>query len=178
MQGYFKNEAATREIMLGEWLRTGDIGRVTKEGLIYLTGRAKSVIVLDSGEKVYPDELEERFEEGGVVHDVCVIGRRTGRLLGERKVQVCAVVYPDPTVVRSRSRELGERLTPDLVQSWVQEEVERAQSGIAPFKRIGEVILTDQPLPRTDLHKVKRGSVKEHYSFDVDRLLTPADTLT
>ena len=177
MQGYYKNEAATRETMLGEWLRTGDIGRVTTEGLIYLTGRAKSVIVLDSGEKVYPDELEERFEEGGVVHDVCVTGHRIGRLLGERKMQVCAVVYPDPAVVRSRAREIGERLTPELVQGWVQEEVERAQDGIAPFKRIGEVILTDQPLPRTDLQKVKRGQIKEHYSFDLDRLLAPAEVL-
>lgn len=173
MQGYYKNESASRDTMLGEWLRTGDIGRVTKEGLIYLTGRAKSVIVLDSGEKVYPDEVEERFEEGGVVHDVCVIGHRTGHLLGERKTQVAAVVYPDPAVVRSRSREVGERLTPEMIQAWVQEEVERAQAGIAPFKRIGEVILTDQPLPRTDLHKVKRGQIREHYSFDLDRLLAP-----
>jgi long-chain acyl-CoA synthetase len=177
MQGYYKNESATRETMLGDWLRTGDIGRVSKEGLIYLTGRAKSVIVLDSGEKVYPDELEERFEEGGVVHDVCVIGRRTGRLLGERKMQVCAVVYPDPAVVRSRAREVGERLTPDLVESWVQEEVDRAQAGIAPFKRIGEVILTDQPLPRTDLQKVRRGQIREHYSFDLERLFAPAEVL-
>jgi long-chain acyl-CoA synthetase len=171
MQGYYRNEGATREVMLGEWLRTGDIGRVTGEGLIYLTGRAKSVIVLDSGEKVYPDELEERFEEGGVVHDVCVIGHRTGRLLGERKVQVAAVVYPDPAVVRSRAHEVGERLTPELIERWVREEVERAQAGIAPFKRISEVILTDQPLPRTDLHKVKRGQIREHYPFEVDRLL-------
>jgi long-chain acyl-CoA synthetase len=177
MQGYYKNEAATREVMLGEWLRTGDIGRVTKDGLIYLTGRAKSVIVLDSGEKVYPDELEERFEEGGVVHDVCVFGHRVGRLLGERKMQVSAVVYPDPAVVRSRSREVGERLTSGLIQGWVQEEVDRAQSGIAPFKRIGEVILTDQPLPRTDLHKVKRGQVRDHYPFDLEKLLAPAEEL-
>ena len=35
----------------------------------------------------------------------------------------------------------------------------------------GEVILTDAPLPRTDLKKVRRGQIREHYSFDLERLL-------
>ncbi len=86
-------------------------------------------------------------------------------------MQVSAVVYPDPLALQSRAREVGERLTPELVRRWVQQEVDAAQAAAAPYKRISEVILTDSPLPRTDLHKVKRGQVKEHYSFDLDRLL-------
>ncbi len=172
MHGYYKNEASTREAMLDDWLRTGDVGRIDRNGYIYLTGRAKSVIVLDSGEKVYPDELEERFEESALARDICIIGRRSGRLLGERKVQVCAVVHPDPIALRERARDSGERLTADLVRRWVQQEVERIQANVAPYKRVAEVILTDTALPRTDLRKVRRGSIKEHYSFDLDKLLS------
>jgi len=172
MHGYYKNEAATREAMLDDWLRTGDVGRIDRKGYVYLTGRAKSVVVLDSGEKVYPDELEERFEESPLARDVCVIGRRSGRLLGERKMQICAVVHPDPTALRDHARDVGERLTPELVRRWVQQEVDRVQADLAPYKRIAEVILTDTPLPRTDLRKVRRGSIREHCSFDLDKLLS------
>lgn len=172
MHGYYKNEAATREAMLDDWLRTGDVGRIDRHGYVYLTGRAKSVIVLDSGEKVYPDELEERFEASPLARDICVVGRRSGRLLGERKMQVCAVVHPDPTTLRDHARDVGERLTPELVRRWVQQEVDRVQADLAPYKRIAEVILTDTPLPRTDLRKVRRGNIREHYSFDLDKLLS------
>jgi long-chain acyl-CoA synthetase len=171
MHGYFKNEAATREVMLGDWLRTGDLGRIDRDGNIFLTGRAKSVIVLDSGEKVYPDEIEERFESQPLTRDVCILGRRPNRLLGDRKTQVVAVVYPDSLVLRERARESRERLTPDLVRRWVQQEVDVVQTNLAPFKRISEIILTDAPLPRTDLKKVRRGQIKDHYSFDLDKLL-------
>jgi long-chain acyl-CoA synthetase len=172
MPGYYKNEGATREVMLGDWLRTGDIGRIDREGYVYITGRAKSVIVLDSGEKVYPDEIEEHFENVALIRDTAVVGRRSGGLLGQKKIQVCAVVHPDPQVVRELARDQGERLTPELVRKWVQQEVNHVQDGLASYKRISEIVLTDTPLPRTDLRKVKRGAVKEHYSFDIDRLLS------
>ena len=42
---------------VGEWLRTGDVGTLDDEGNIWITGRSKYVIVLDSGEKVHPDEV-------------------------------------------------------------------------------------------------------------------------
>ena len=177
MSGYYKNEAATHEVKVGEWLRTGDIGRIDRQGNVYITGRAKSVIVLDSGEKVYPDEIEEHFADTPVMRDVCIIGKRPARLIGERKMQVAAVVYPDPVAMRDRARDAGERLTADFVRRLVQQEVDAVQANLAPFKRIGEVILTDAPLPRTDLKKVRRGQIREHYPFDVDRLVAGADEI-
>jgi long-chain acyl-CoA synthetase len=177
MSGYYKNETATHEVKVGEWLRTGDIGRIDKNGNIFITGRAKSVIVLDSGEKVYPDELEEHFADTPLVRDVCIIGKRPVRLIGERKMQVAAVIYPDPMALQDRARDTGERLTPDLVRRLVQTEVDAVQRNLAPFKRISEVVLCDSPLPRTDLKKVRRGQIREHYPFDLERLLAGADDL-
>jgi long-chain acyl-CoA synthetase len=171
MRGYYKNESATRDAMIGDWLRTGDLGRIDRDGNIYLTGRVKSVIVLDSGEKVYPDELEERFEGQELSRDVCIIGHRSNRILGDRKTQVVAIIHPDPAELRERARESRERLTPDLVRRWVQQEVDTVQMNLAPFKRIGEVVLSDTPLPRTDLKKIRRGQIKDHQTFDLDKLL-------
>ena len=61
------------------WLRTGDLGRIDPEGNIYLTGRSKYIIVLESGEKVHPDELEKRLTQSEVIEDICITGRKESR---------------------------------------------------------------------------------------------------
>lgn len=61
MLGYYKNPAATEAAFDGEWFRTGDIGSFDSEGHLRVHGRIKNVIVLPTGENVYPEELEEHL---------------------------------------------------------------------------------------------------------------------
>ncbi len=58
MKGYYKNEAATAEVIRNGWLHTGDLGRMDEEGYIFLTGRKKRMIIT-SGFNVYPQEVED-----------------------------------------------------------------------------------------------------------------------
>ncbi len=160
--GYWRAEEATRDIKLGEWLRTGDIGRIDDEGAVWITGRSKFVIVLESGEKVHPDEVEEKLEVSQVVSDIVVLGRK---LRG--KTQVMAVVYPDRDAVLERLA--GAPATEDAVRAIVEEGIRQQETDVAAFKRVVDVILTDEPLPRTPLRKVMRGHIRESYSFDPAR---------
>ncbi len=71
--GYLNNPAATAEVMDGEWFDTGDLASEDKNGEIHIHGRAKNVIVLDSGKNVYPDELEAEYLKIEGVKNVLVI---------------------------------------------------------------------------------------------------------
>jgi len=174
MQGYFQNEVATRNVFQNGWLRTGDVGRLDREGNLTITGRAKSVIVLPSGEKVYPDEIEGNFTECPLLRDICVLGRESD----QKQPQICAVLYPDPAALRQRARETGEPLTLETIRNWVEDELDRVQLDFAPYKRIQRVILADAPLPRTELRKVRRGLISPESPFDLDRLLESRPTVT
>ena len=61
--GYWDAPRSDPEAPRHGWLRTGDLGRIDREGNIYLTGRSKYIIVLESGEKVHPDELEANLRQ-------------------------------------------------------------------------------------------------------------------
>jgi len=167
--GYWRSEATTRAARAGDWLRTGDVGRLDEEGNIYITGRSKYIIVLESGEKVHPDELEEKLGQSSLIEDICVVGRKV-----RDKTQVCAVVYPNYGEAQHRAEAAGLSLDPERVQSLVAAEIDSQEAELAPYKRVSQVILTDTPLPKTPLRKVLREQLSDDYSFDLKRWVEQA----
>ena len=157
--GYWQADDATRAQKVGEWLRTGDVGHLDDEGNIWITGRSKYVIVLDSGEKVHPDEVEEKLGRSDLIEDVVVIARK---LRG--KTQVGAVVFPnrDAVLARTGGREPDEAALRALVRA----DFESNERDLAAHKRVTDVMLTDTPLPKTALRKVARGQIADSYGFD------------
>ena len=157
--GYWQADDATRAQKVGEWLRTGDVGHLDDEGNVWITGRSKYVIVLDSGEKVHPDEVEEKLGRSDLIEDLVVIPRR---LRG--KTQVWAVVFPnrDAVLARTGGREPDEAALRALVRA----DFESNERDLAAHKRVTDVMLTDTPLPKTALRKVARGQIADSYGFD------------
>ena len=162
--GYWKAPDETHEARVGEWFRTGDLGRTDREGNIWITGRAKYVIVLESGEKVVPDEVEDRLSESPLIEDICVVPRQA-----HNKTVVGAIIYPSFGALSQRCHTDNLSLSERRVRALVAAELERLGAEMAPFKRVSEIVLTDTPLPKTILGKVARGRLKDSYSFDVKR---------
>ncbi len=162
MPGYWQSEDATRAQKVGEWLRTGDVGHLDEEGNIWITGRSKYVIVLDSGEKVHPDEVEEKIAGHELLEDVVVIPRK---LRG--KTQVWAVIFPNRDEVLAQTA--GSEPSEPELRGIVKAAIDSGQTDLAAYKRITDFLLTDAPLPKTALRKVARGQIADSYGFDPGR---------
>jgi long-chain acyl-CoA synthetase len=73
MTGYWKRQEATAETLVGGWLHTGDLGRMSADGIIHLLDRAKDLII-SGGSNVYAVEVEEVLASHDSVADVAVVG--------------------------------------------------------------------------------------------------------
>ncbi|MBP6871272.1 MAG: AMP-binding protein [Bacteroidales bacterium] len=76
MLGYYKNDEATQEVLGADgWLYTGDLGRMDKDGHIYIRGRIKSVLIGSSGKNIYPEEIEAQFNNKPFIAESLVVQR-------------------------------------------------------------------------------------------------------
>jgi len=88
--GYFKNDEANKKAFdENGFFNTGDLGRVDRGGNIYITGRLKNVIVLDSGKNVYPEEIEFFYRNSEKISEIAVFERKIND-----RTAVYAVVVP------------------------------------------------------------------------------------
>lgn len=141
MLGYWKDDAATQEAVDADgWLHTGDLGHLDGDGYLFVTGRAKSLIVLDTGKKVQPEEVEAVLSRGEQFAEVCVVGWRGVN----RREQVCAVVV---------------LATPPMSEEEAAEEVRRLSEPLSGFKRPTVVRVHEGELPKTVKRSLRRAEV-------------------
>jgi long-chain acyl-CoA synthetase len=97
--GYYKNEAATAELLEDGWLHTGDVGQLDAEGYVHITGRKKDIIVTSGGKKTAPGNIEELLRTLPAVGNALVVG--------ERRNYLVALLVLDPEKARALAREKG-----------------------------------------------------------------------
>lgn len=169
--GYWNAEDQTKQAVQDGWLHTGDLGRIEKDGTIYLTGRSKYIIVLESGEKVHPEELEEKLTQSDLIEDVCIVGRHH-----RERTQVAAVLYLNVEETRRRCAAERVSVSESEIRELISGDVARLCKELAAYKRVALIELSDQPLPKTPLRKVARGQIAEDYEFSIDSWLQSVDS--
>ncbi len=73
MEGYYRDEAMTQDVLKDGWFHTGDLARVDDDGLYYIVGRKKDMIKV-SGQLVFPSEIEEAIHKHPKVKEAAVVG--------------------------------------------------------------------------------------------------------
>ena len=153
MLGYFANPGATAEVLRDGWFRTGDLGRLTPDGRVKITGRLKNMIATAAGKKIYPEEVEVHLANCPYILEVVVIGGRDAR--GERE-EVHAHVFPDLKSLESLANASGTTFDDAFVETTLRREVETRCQLLAPYKRVKRVIVRRQEFPKTTTGKIRR----------------------
>ncbi len=150
MKGYYRNPEETEKVIKDGWLYSGDIGYIDKDGYIYITGRAKEIIVLSSGKNIYPDEIERHYLQSKLIREICVLGVEKKPGIAE---SLEAVVVPDMDYMRENKIANFKEAV-----GW---EIKTLSLKLPPYKRLKGYDVYQSPLPRTPLGKLKRFVVKD-----------------
>ncbi|HEX4129358.1 MAG TPA: AMP-binding protein [Pirellulales bacterium] len=148
--GYHHLAEKTKEAFTADgWFRTGDLGYVDRRGYLFITGRVKTLIVLEGGEKVQPDDVEKAYQQqGSAIAEIGILAQK-GKLVA---------------VVRAhRGKTSGEKDPDQAAREAIGKALEQRSSGLSSYKRITDFVLTDSPLPRTRLGKIRREELAKLY---------------
>ena len=149
MLGYFKDEEATKEAMTEDgYFRTGDYGKITKEGAIAITGRKKNLIILSNGKNVYPEEIESEFAAVPGVLDTIVYEGKSKR--GMEHNAIVAEFYLDPDFCKKEGIEDKKAYIKKYVDAY------NSNPATVPYKKIQVTKVRDEDFPKNTLRKIMR----------------------
>lgn len=142
MLGYYKNQAATDEIIDEEgWLHTGDMAIIDERGDVFIKGRCKNMLLSGSGQNIYPEEIESKLNNLPYVNESLVI------MSNDRLV---ALINPD----------VNEGLRDGIKQEELFEKIDKARvelnKELPPYSQITKIVLQEEEFEKTAKKSIKR----------------------
>ncbi len=140
MIGYYKRPEETAAMFTEDgWLKTGDIGYLTEDRQLFVTGRVKNLIILSNGENVSPEGIEKKYQASPLVSEVLVYAEDD---------MIVAAVYPD--------REYADREGIADVSAALQALTDRINLNAPTSRTVARLIVRDEPLEKTATGKILR----------------------
>lgn len=148
MLGYYHNEDATKQVLEDGWFHTGDLGYFDEDGFLFITGRKKEVIVLKNGENVFPADIEFLVNSLPYVKESILFPRENSK----NEINLGIKVVYDEKLIKENFINSHESEYEKLV--W--EDIKEINKSLPVFKKIKELIITQEPLEKTTTQKIKR----------------------
>jgi long-chain acyl-CoA synthetase len=167
-QGYYKDPAATEAVITWDgWLRSGDLGSISEDGFVAITGRKKDLIITSSGKNISPVNVETLLRDSRYITEAVVFG--------DNQPYLVAIL----TLDREESVKLAEQLAvatdaasiarSEAVRSQIQREVSAVNAKLARIEQVKRFAILDHDLTQaggelTPTLKVKRSVVYDKYA--------------
>lgn len=180
MMGYFKDDAATREVIDEDgWFHTGDIGTLDEEGYLSITDRKKNILVTSGGKNVAPQPMENALVTSKWIGEVVVIG--------DKRKFISALVVPAFSNLEEWAKENHlvykdkmELIRLPEVKELYDRVISESMEGFAQFEKVKKYIIlpnefTIESGELTPSLKVKRNVVEKRYADLIDGLYQEAE---
>ncbi|MBO4710454.1 AMP-binding protein [bacterium] len=143
MSGYYKMEKETAEVLDSDgWLHTGDLGRIDKDGFLFICGRLKNMILSASGQNIYPEEIELKVNYMPFVAESLVLDGGEGKLI--------AFVYPDYDKMKA------ENVTEEQLAEIMKQNREELNETLPAYAKISEIRIHPEEFQKTSTKKIRR----------------------
>ena len=142
MMGYYKNPEATKATFTADgWLKSGDLGIMDADGNVFIKGRSKNMILSASGQNVYPEEIEDKFNSLPLVMESIVISRGN---------KIVALVVPDMDAFK---RLEGNTKS---INELMDEYLKQVNTELPAYSKVNLLELRDEPFEKTPKRSIKR----------------------
>ncbi len=181
MQGYYQNPEATAKAIDSEgWFDTGDLGWVTPDDDLVITGRAKDTIVLSNGENIEPQPIEDACLRSPYIDQIMLVGQDQKSLgaLIVPNLEALQQWATSQNIEQVQDNATDIDLNSKTIQSLFRQELNREvknRPGYRPDDRIGPFDLILEPFSMengmmTQTLKIKRPVVTEHYRDIINKM--------
>ncbi len=151
MLGYYQDAAATAEAIDRDgWLHTGDIGRLDPQtNCLNITGRVKSMIVLKTGKKIFPEEIEYLIGQADFIKESLVWGDKDP----DGEVTISAKLVVDRDTMQQKT---GQVVDDSTVGQYLAQLINDINSRLPSFKGIRQYVFSFQEMVKTTSLKIRR----------------------
>ena len=168
--GYYKDEEATNETLVDGWLHSGDLGEFDADGMLWITGRKKDIIITAGGKNVAPKPLESGLKNNPLIGEAVIIG--------DRRKFLSAVVSVDEaefTAFQERVGDASPAHESEALRKEIQSTVDELNTKFARVEQIKKFAILPRPLSieggeLTPTLKVKRNKVSEHFADVIEEM--------
>ncbi len=142
MLGYYKNEEATRDTIDKDgWYHTGDLGTMDEDGNVFINGRSKNMLLGPSGQNIYPEEIEDKFNSMPMVIETVVV---------QRDNKLVALVYPDYDEAKTMN------FNDQDIQNVMEQNRQQLNTLLPAYEKIAEIEIRKTEFAKTPKHSIKR----------------------
>ena len=144
MKGYYKDPEQTALVLTEDgWLKTGDLVSFDEDGYITIVGRSKNLIILSNGENVSPEEIEDTFNQSGIIQD-CLV--KEGEMNGHAVLSI--EILPLMPAFAGK--------TPEEIDAAIRAEVKRINAQLPGYKQVSRIVIRTEDFKRTGAMKIDR----------------------
>ena len=137
--GYYKTDAVGASLFEDGWYKTGDLGYIDKQGFLYIEGRKKNLIILNNGQNVSPEEIENLLMQRPIVKETIVYAKSN---------IITAEIFPNSDLIEEADK--------NRIEVILNEEVKLINANLPIYKQVQKIIVRDTPFDKTTTHKIKR----------------------
>ena len=142
MLGYYKNDEATKETIDKDgWYHTGDLGTMDDDKNVFINGRSKNMLLGPSGQNIYPEEIEDKFNSMAMVVETVVV-QRNNKLVG--------LVYPDYDEAKNMN------FNEEDIYNVMEQNRQQLNELLPAYEKITEIEIQKEEFEKTPKKSIKR----------------------